>query len=279
MSNPTPPKFVGPITLFCWVLGVSDRPFSIDTKNIRTVDHLKDVIVKKKPNVFVNIDADQLNLSMVWSIGVMSFLWTDPSWQLNTSECIQPNATLAEHVQLMVTGLSESAMFISPGEDLSDLFHGKPWKGHLHIIIWSPPASKCLYKLKLCCTESLSTLIFYVWLLRILLHSSHVSASTLIFDKSFSLSLNSTGSPLQFLELLSWSCHFVGSVSLFICTCYCLKFSVTTSVACSPLEPCRFCSVTCFSITLSLVHNLMWFMSPSMLTHCFHLRSNLTWHL
>jgi hypothetical protein len=65
MSNPTPPKFVGPITLFCWVLGVSDRPFSIDTKNIRTVDHLKDVIVKKKPNVFVNIDADQLNLSMV----------------------------------------------------------------------------------------------------------------------------------------------------------------------------------------------------------------------
>jgi hypothetical protein len=72
MSDPAQPEFVGLITLFCWVVGVSDRPFSIDIENTLTVDHLKDAIVKKKSNAFLNVDADQLDLWMVRSICYVS---------------------------------------------------------------------------------------------------------------------------------------------------------------------------------------------------------------
>jgi hypothetical protein len=51
-----------PLTLFCWILGVSDHPFPVDIEDIRTVGHLKEAIVKKKPIVFANVDPDQLTL-------------------------------------------------------------------------------------------------------------------------------------------------------------------------------------------------------------------------
>jgi len=50
------------ITLFCWVLGISDRSFSIDIEDNLTVGHLKDAIVKKKPISFEGVDADELDL-------------------------------------------------------------------------------------------------------------------------------------------------------------------------------------------------------------------------
>ena len=47
---------------FCWILGVSDHPFPVDIEDTRTVGHLKEAIVKKKPTAFANIDPDQLTL-------------------------------------------------------------------------------------------------------------------------------------------------------------------------------------------------------------------------
>jgi hypothetical protein len=53
------------ITLFCWVLDVSNRSFSVDIEDNLTVDHLKDAITKKKPGSFANVDPDELDL---WKI-------------------------------------------------------------------------------------------------------------------------------------------------------------------------------------------------------------------
>jgi hypothetical protein len=57
------------ITLFCWILDESDSPFSIDIEDSKTVDHLKDAIVKKKPVTFANVEADQLKL---WKVSDLS---------------------------------------------------------------------------------------------------------------------------------------------------------------------------------------------------------------
>jgi hypothetical protein len=59
------------ITLFCWILDVSDRPFSVSIEEARTVDDLKEAIVQKKSATFANIEADQLTL---WKVsGTFSF--------------------------------------------------------------------------------------------------------------------------------------------------------------------------------------------------------------
>jgi hypothetical protein len=59
MASNDPPR---PLTLFCWILGVSDHPFPVDIEDSRTVGHLKEAIVKKKPTAFANVDPDQLTL-------------------------------------------------------------------------------------------------------------------------------------------------------------------------------------------------------------------------
>jgi hypothetical protein len=59
MASNHPPRS---LTLFCWILGVSNHPFSVDIEDTRTVDHLKEAIVKKKPTAFANVDPDQLTL-------------------------------------------------------------------------------------------------------------------------------------------------------------------------------------------------------------------------
>jgi hypothetical protein len=59
------------ITLFCWILDVSDRPFPVDIDDSTTVAHLKKAIVKEKSLTFVNIKADQLTL---WKVsGTFNF--------------------------------------------------------------------------------------------------------------------------------------------------------------------------------------------------------------
>jgi len=50
------------ITLFCWILGISDRSFSINIEDNLTVDHLKDAIVKKNPVSFQGVDPYELDL-------------------------------------------------------------------------------------------------------------------------------------------------------------------------------------------------------------------------
>lgn len=73
-------SFIGPISetlgevtnprtipLFCWILDVSDRSFSVSIEETQTVDNLKKVIVKEKSTTFANIEADQLTLWKVSS--------------------------------------------------------------------------------------------------------------------------------------------------------------------------------------------------------------------
>ncbi|KAF5367794.1 hypothetical protein D9615_010503 [Tricholomella constricta] len=50
------------ITLFCWILDVSNRAFPVDIEDVRTVGHLKEAIVNKKLATFDNVDSDQLDL-------------------------------------------------------------------------------------------------------------------------------------------------------------------------------------------------------------------------
>ena len=45
------------VTLFCWILDISDRSFSVDVEENLMVDHLKAVIIKKNPVSFGGVDA------------------------------------------------------------------------------------------------------------------------------------------------------------------------------------------------------------------------------
>jgi hypothetical protein len=61
------------ITLFCWILDVSDRPFLVDIDDGATVTHLKEAILKKKSSTLANIEADQLTL---WKVSPFIFVQT-----------------------------------------------------------------------------------------------------------------------------------------------------------------------------------------------------------
>jgi hypothetical protein len=61
------------ITLFCWILDVSARPFSVDTEDSTTVAHLKKAIVKEKSSTLANIEADQL---VLWKVSPFFFVQT-----------------------------------------------------------------------------------------------------------------------------------------------------------------------------------------------------------
>jgi len=50
------------LTLFCWILDMSDRSFSVDIGDDRTVGDLKNEIVKKNPLSFENVDPYELDL-------------------------------------------------------------------------------------------------------------------------------------------------------------------------------------------------------------------------
>jgi hypothetical protein len=64
MASNNPTRIVA---LFCWILGVSNRPFSIAIEDSAMVDDLKKAIVKEKPAAFANVDPDQLTLWKVFS--------------------------------------------------------------------------------------------------------------------------------------------------------------------------------------------------------------------
>jgi 2-keto-4-pentenoate hydratase/2-oxohepta-3-ene-1,7-dioic acid hydratase in catechol pathway len=59
------------IMLFCWILDVSDRSFSISIDDTQTVDDLKEEILAKKSTTFASVGADQLTL---WKVsGTFNF--------------------------------------------------------------------------------------------------------------------------------------------------------------------------------------------------------------
>ena len=62
------------ITLFGWVLDVSNSAFLVHIEHSMTVSHLKEAIKKKKPVTFANVDADQLKL---WKVSGFSPLLQD----------------------------------------------------------------------------------------------------------------------------------------------------------------------------------------------------------
>ena len=61
------------LTLFCWILDISDRSFSVDVEENLTVDHLKAAIVKKNPISFENVDPYELDL---WKVSAFPPLST-----------------------------------------------------------------------------------------------------------------------------------------------------------------------------------------------------------
>ena len=63
-----PPLASNMLTLFCWVLG-DKSPFAVDISPEKTIDHLKQAIVARKPNRFHGIDADTL---MLWKKYIVS---------------------------------------------------------------------------------------------------------------------------------------------------------------------------------------------------------------
>jgi hypothetical protein len=54
------------ITLFCWILDASDRPFSVSIEESRTVERLKQVILEMKRHRLPNVvDSEDL---VVWRV-------------------------------------------------------------------------------------------------------------------------------------------------------------------------------------------------------------------
>src|SRR5216683_2082841 len=56
---------VARITLYAYIIGLSDRSFPVTIANSETVGQLADAILKKKPNDLKNVDADRLDLYKV----------------------------------------------------------------------------------------------------------------------------------------------------------------------------------------------------------------------
>jgi hypothetical protein len=56
------------LKIFCWVLNVSDNPFSVDIGKSMTVGYLKEIIKKKKEFEYA-FDPDTLKL---WKVGKSS---------------------------------------------------------------------------------------------------------------------------------------------------------------------------------------------------------------
>jgi hypothetical protein len=56
------------LTLFCWVLNVSDNPFPVDIGKSMTVGHLKEAIKEEKERTFDGIQPDTLELWKVSDI-------------------------------------------------------------------------------------------------------------------------------------------------------------------------------------------------------------------
>ncbi|KIL58347.1 hypothetical protein M378DRAFT_319083 [Amanita muscaria Koide BX008] len=110
------------LTLFCWVLNVSDNPFAIDIGKSMTVGHLKKAIKKEKERTFNDIDPDTLEL---WKLSPPI-----PSGEINTKlRDVQSPQQIPGCVKLNAI------------DELLEHFSSVHRK-HLHIIVEAPPTCK-----------------------------------------------------------------------------------------------------------------------------------------
>jgi hypothetical protein len=119
------------IKLFCWILDVSDRSFPVDIDDSQTVGDLKEAIVRKNPNTFVNVDAFLLELRKV--SGIFNFCRTTFLTLLQVS-ILTPPALSNEVVKKEFL----EAKPLDEMEPLSDTFPVQPAKKTLHIVVQVP---------------------------------------------------------------------------------------------------------------------------------------------
>src|ERR1700727_1145611 len=95
------------VTVFCWILDVSDRPFPVDIEDTRTVGHLKRTILKEKPAAFANVDPDELTLWKVFSFLCFDqFLGYMPTFARVLSRSIRASRRCIARDTLIVKNLS-----------------------------------------------------------------------------------------------------------------------------------------------------------------------------
>jgi hypothetical protein len=83
------------ITLFFWILDVSDRPVPVDIEDSKTVGYLKDSIVKKKLAAVANVDPDRL---ILWKVCAISLCLTKLMMILLCKGSITIDKTLKNNV-------------------------------------------------------------------------------------------------------------------------------------------------------------------------------------
>ncbi|KAF8817182.1 hypothetical protein BYT27DRAFT_7075454, partial [Phlegmacium glaucopus] len=111
------------LTLFCWILNVSNNPFAIDIGQSMRVDHLKKAIKKEKRHTFEVIESDTLEL---WKLSTPI-----PSTEIGTK---LRDAQSPQQIQGCVK--------LDPIDKLSAHFSPDP-RNHLHILVEAPPTRKC----------------------------------------------------------------------------------------------------------------------------------------
>jgi len=107
------------LTLFCWILNKSDRPFSVEIGMSKTVDKLKDMIKKMKEHTLAGIETDGLNI------------WKLPP-PIHSSEL----GVKLRHAQSPqdIAG----CVILGPCRALSKHFSSPPLE-HVHIVVQLPP--------------------------------------------------------------------------------------------------------------------------------------------
>jgi len=110
------------ITIFCWVLNVSDSPFSVDINHSKTVDHLGKAIRGENPVTFAGVDAAHLKL-----------------WLLNKYEVATPEDGLAQRIQDRIDSsggqLSHIASKLETTRTLLSVFPEQPPQNCVHVIV------------------------------------------------------------------------------------------------------------------------------------------------
>src|SRR5262245_58984792 len=119
--------------LFCWILHVSERSFSITIDDSQTVDDLKKAILKEKPKAFANVDPDELTL---WKVRGFLFRQVKKLNTLQPKESITTDKNLKNNVANLELPDDEALL---EADKLSDIFpHPEPTTKSLHIIVRSP---------------------------------------------------------------------------------------------------------------------------------------------
>ena len=117
------------VAIFCLVHGKPiSNAFPIDIALNQTIGHLKQEIKKKKPNVFQDIDADELTL---WMVSVST----------SDKQIFQEFAQRASQ-ESAVEEVLGGVKLDDPTTEIKDVFGDQPPKKHIHIIVKPPQPGK-----------------------------------------------------------------------------------------------------------------------------------------